>query len=53
MICPYCGKGRALVYDSRPGIALRGAVWRRRKCEKCRKKFQTLEQVVEKKDKDK
>jgi transcriptional regulator NrdR family protein len=42
MICPYCGKGRALVYDSRPA---HGGIVRRRKCEnaKCQAKLKTLE----------
>lgn len=43
MECPYCSETNSRVVDSR--VAAGGAIWRRRECEGCHKRFTTYERV--------
>ena len=44
MKCPYCGEENTKVIDSRPAEE-NNAIRRRRRCEKCNKRFTTYEKV--------
>src|SRR5688572_24574686 len=44
MVCPFCTNKKTSVYNSRPTARLNN-VWRRRRCDACKKSFTTNEMV--------
>lgn len=45
MICPYCGSDHVKVTDTR--ATTEGGLWRRRRCDHCRRRWQTIESRVD------